>query len=129
VPRSRYFSRKVVVGRSGAKGRGMFAAGAIARGEVIEVAPVLIVPTDEADDLLTTFLGHYIFRTDRGDRYVIGLGTVSLFNHGRRPNAEFHVTLHQIKIQARQRIEAGDEVTVSYGWTAREWNMIGGRLD
>jgi SET domain-containing protein len=107
----------------------MFAAAPIPRGAVIEVAPVLLIPAAEADDLLTSFLGHYIFRTDRGHRYVIGLGTTSLFNHGLRPNAEFYVTTKRIRIQALKPIKTGAEVTVSYGWTAREWAMIGGRID
>ena len=127
---SRFFlSPKVQVGDSGQKGRGMFTRQAVRRGEVLEVAPALLVPGNEADELLTTFLAHYIFRTDKGDRYVVGLGYTSLFNHAARPNAEFFVDNVAVTIKATRAIAAGAEVTVSYGWTKREWATIGGCLD
>ena len=128
--RARFFlSSKVQVGDSGRKGRGMFAVAPIRKGETIEVAPSLLVPSAEADEMLTTFLAHYIFQTDRGDRYVIGLGYTSLFNHAARANAEFFVTNLAVKVKAMRAIAAGAEVTVSYGWTKREWATIGGCID
>ena len=124
-----FISPKVQVGISGAKGRGIFAVAAIKRGEVIEVAPALLIPPDEAEEQLTTSLAHYVFRTDRGDRYVLGLGYASLFNHTSRANAEFFVTNLAVTIKATRAIAVGSEITVNYGWTKNEWANIGGRLD
>jgi len=117
------------VRRSPGKGRGIFTAAPIARGEVVEVAPVLLVPKAQAEDLLVSFLSHYMFSTDAGGRIVIGLGYTSLYNHSRRPNCDFTVTCASLTIRALRSIDAGQEVTVSYGWTAREWDLVGGRLD
>jgi len=122
----RFFCTKVEVRKSGRQGRGMFATQKIKSGEWIEVAPTLLIPPSEADELLTTFLAHYIFRTDRGRRYVVGLGSTSLFNHSARPNAEFFVSQHMVKIKATRAIRVGEEVLVAYGWTDREWQGVGG---
>ena len=117
----------IEVAPSAGAGRGVHALRAIARGEVIESAPALLVPKAESDDVLASFLEHYIFQTDDGRHYVIGLGFTSLVNHAQRPNAEFFVTTSRLTIVARRAIKAGEEITVDYGWTAREWKRVGGR--
>lgn len=125
----RFFQRDVEVRPTRRKGRGMFATVEIPARTIIERAPVLLIPGDEADEMLTSFLAHYIFRTDRGRQFVIGLGYTSLYNHSRSPNAEFSVSKDALFIKARRRIRPGEEVTVAYGWTANEWAQVGGRID
>lgn len=117
---------KVAVGPAGTKGRGVFATAPIRKGETIEVSPALLIPREEADEFLTTFMAHYIFRTDRGQRYVIALGFGSLFNHDPKANAEFFVERTHVRITAIKAIPVGREVTVNYGWTKKEWATIGG---
>jgi SET domain-containing protein len=118
-------SAKIEARPSKGKGRGVFALRAIGRGEVIETAPALLVPRSQGDDLITSFLSHYMFQTDAGGRYVIGLGFTSLFNHGDKPNAEFYASMDRIVIKARRPIAAGAEITVDYGWSESEWEAIG----
>lgn len=115
----------IEIRQSPGKGRGVFATRAIKRGEVIEVAPAVVVPTRQDDELIKTFLEHYLFQSDDGTRYVVGLGYASLINHGDRPNAEFFVDIDRITIKATRAIQKNAEVTVDYGWTAREWATIG----
>jgi len=130
APSQRFFiSSKVRVCRSPGKGRGVFTTAEVARGEVVEVAPVLLVPKEQAEDLLVSFLSHYMFSTDAGGRIVLGLGYTSLYNHSRRPNCDFTVTRARLTIRALRPITAGQEITVCYGWTAREWEQVGGRID
>ena len=126
APRSFSGPRKVAVKPAGSKGRGVFAALPIRKGETIEIAPALLIPREESDEFLATFLAHYIFKTDRGQRYVLALGFASLFNHDRKPNAEFFVERSHIRIAAIKAIPTGREITVDYGWTKQEWATIGG---
>ena len=94
-------------------------------GEVIEVAPALLVPVAEGDALAASFLGHYMFQTDNRRRYVIGLGLTSLINHGENANAEFHISVDSIKITATRAIGIGAEITIDYGWRREEWASVG----
>lgn len=121
-------TEKVAIRPSPQKGRGVFATRAIRRGEIIETAPVLLVPDDEGDDLLSSFLGHYMFQTDDGRHYAIGLGLTSLINHAERANAEFYVNRERITIKATRSIAAGDEVTINYGWSKADWRDAIGAL-
>ena len=116
---------KIEVRPSTGKGRGVFAMAAVRRGEIIESAPVLLVPTAQNDTFVASFLGHFMFQTDDGRRYAIGLGFSSMINHSDDANAVFSVSTERIVIHARRAIAAGAEVTVDYGWTAAEWGQAG----
>lgn len=107
------------------KGRGVFATRRYRAGEIIESVPALVVPKAEVDALAATFLGHYLFTTDNKKNLVIGLGVTSMLNHDDDANAEFFVTIDTITIKAKRAIAAGSEITISYGWRAKEWEMIG----
>jgi SET domain-containing protein len=116
---------KIEVRHSPGKGRGVFAVKALRRGEVIETAPVLIVPRRDEEALAASFLRHYMFQTDNGRHYAVALGFASMINHDDDANAEFFVDTGTIVIRALRRIRAGDEVTVNYGWHPEEWADAG----
>jgi hypothetical protein len=105
--------------------RGVFATGRIRRGEVIEVAPVLVVPRHEVSTLLSSFLGQYFFETDRKGGCVLGLGWTSLLNHGPEPNTVFFVTRKALTLKATRSIRSGEELTLCYGWSKAEWRLVG----
>ena len=107
------------------KGRGVFATGRIRAGEIIESAPVMLVPKSESEMLATTFLGHYMFQTDNRKHYVIGLGLTSMINHDDNPNAEFFVSIEDIVVKSKRAIPIGGEITVDYGWGEKEWAQVG----
>ena len=107
------------------KGRGVFAVRRIRADEIIETAPVLRVPRDQADALANTFLNHYMFKSNNGKHLVIGLGISSMLNHGAEANAEFSVTLDTITIKALRSIPLGTEVTIDYKWRREEWAEVG----
>ena len=100
---------------AGTKGRGVFAAKAFKKGEVIEVAPALRVPKGEEAIFLATFLANYLFATQE-DGSVIGLGYTSLYNHSNKPSADFFVNDTIVAIKATRNIKAGEEITLDYGW-------------
>jgi SET domain-containing protein len=117
--------RKIVVRRSKGKGRGVFATAAIARGELIEAAPVLLVPKAECETLAAGFLGNYMFQTDDGRHYVVALGLTAMVNHSPRANASYAVSFDAITIKARREIAPGTEITIDYGWRPEEWDKLG----
>lgn len=112
----------VEIRNSPGKGRGVFATEDIAKGAVIEKAPVVVIPKRDVDRALSTFLQYYAFQTDDGRGCVVGLGWVAIINDGgRRANCEFFVTRNALTIKATRRIRAGEEVLADYGWSKAEW--------
>jgi SET domain-containing protein len=107
------------------KGRGVFAVRRIRPGEIIETAPVLLVPKGDAEKLAETFLSHYMFKSDNKKHLVIGLGLASMINHSADANAEFFVSSDRITIKALRAIPNGSEVTFDYKWTKDEWAEVG----
>jgi len=118
---------KIKVKHSAGKGRGIFATRPIRRGEVIETAPALVVPRRSRKSLEASFLKHYMFQTDDGRDYVLGMGYVAIANHSSIPNAEFDVTADMVTLRAIKSIASGHEITLDYGWDEADWADIGGQ--
>lgn len=107
----------VRIGPSRGKGRGVFAARRIAAGEVIELAPVVVLPAREWAQLKKTKLADYAFDWGRDNRDLsIVLGYGSLYNHSHRPNARFHHRLRErvYEFVAIRQIRPGEEIVVNY---------------
>lgn len=99
------------------KGRGVFAAAPIARGELFERAPVIISPDTEWPALEKTALYHYCFEWGPEHQHTaIALGYASLYNHSFAPNARYLLQLddHLIHFVALRDIAAGEEITMNY---------------
>lgn len=118
---------KIQVKHSAGKGRGIFATKKIRKGEVIESSPALIVPKRSRKSLEASFLKHYMFQTDDGRDYVLGMGYVAIANHSDTPNATFDVTSDMVTVRATCGIAVGQEITIDYCWDASDWSDIGGQ--
>ncbi len=97
-------------------GRGVFAAEPIAAGEVVEVAPVLVVEADEIEALNGTALrDHWYGWGDDGDA-AVGLGHASLYNHAADPSCDYeaHDTIDALVLVARRAIAVDEELTIDY---------------
>ena len=107
----------LAVGPSPGKGRGVFAARRIRAGEVIEDAPVIVVPASEIEHLERTVLQDYYFLWGPQEKdAALLLGLCALCNHSYRPNAMFQLQ-HEagtIRFVALHDIEPGEEVTTNY---------------
>jgi SET domain-containing protein len=107
----------IQVGESPGKGRGIFATRKIACGELIEEAPVVVVPREEVAHLDETALRDYYFLwgEDEKDAAVL-LGWCSLCNHSYEPNAQFllHPGKQTIEFIALRDIVVGEEITTNY---------------
>ena len=121
------------------KGRGVFATCKIPAGVVIDISPVLILPTHESEG---TLLAHYTYTWPaEGDviipndqksllssfsksasgakvaRQALALGLGSMFNHTRRPNIgwERDIPRQTIRYYTLRDVEEGEELCISYG--------------
>ena len=108
----------------GEKGRGVVATRNIARGEVFERAPVLVVPACEWDFVDETFLGDYVYRW--GDTVAVGLGLASFFNHSYSPNARYLKNLlrSELEFVALRDIAAEEEILVNYNEAPDDPNPV-----
>jgi hypothetical protein len=95
-------------------GRGVFAGREFSIGEVIEVAPVLVVPAAQLDALRATGLRHYVWHW--GSSVAVGLGIISLVNHGRPPNARWSANhaAGELTLTAIAHVDPGTEILVDY---------------
>ncbi|MFN3939960.1 MAG: SET domain-containing protein, partial [Chitinophagales bacterium] len=80
----------LLITRTEDRGRGVFTTKPIAKGETIEVCPMIVFK--KADRLLIddTFLYEYYFEWGKnGNKGAIALGYGSLYNHSYSPNARY----------------------------------------
>jgi len=95
-------------------GRGIFSTRTIKKGELIEKAPVIMIPKTEWALMRGSILLNYVFRW--GENKAIALGHGSLYNHSYNPNARYitNVENESIDFYAREEIQQGEEITVNY---------------
>lgn len=110
-------SRNVIVGRVRGRGRTVFARRKIAAGEVIERAPVIVVPQKQWPAVKKTVLEDYAFDWGENDEEaIIALGYVSIYNHSYSPNAKLEELPEELIVEviALRAIEPGQEITINY---------------
>lgn len=107
-------------GRSPIHGTGVFAERRFEADEVIERCPVLVVEGDDADAVVDTVLGNYVYEWEQG--YALALGYGSLYNHSHQPSARYEMDyeIDEIHVVARRRIKRGEEITISYNGDATD---------
>lgn len=106
---------KIIIGNTAQKGRGIFARETLVKGELIEIAPVVIIPEQEREFIDRTVLTNYYY--EWGEYGIaIGLGLISLYNHSYHPNAMYVKKFDRgvIEYLALRDIQVGEEITVNY---------------
>ena len=98
-------------------GRGVFTSEAIAAGNLVEMAPVIVIPPQQVAVLHETVLHDFYFRwgpQQKEAAIVLGLG--SLYNHSYRPNLRFELDYgnRTVDYYALRDIPAGAELTTNY---------------
>jgi SET domain-containing protein len=113
----------------GGRGRGVVAERAIAPGELVERAPVLVIPEADRASVDPTNVGNYIFMWEhdtvaqdlysRKGRAAVVLGYTSLVNHADAPNCDFirYIDALALDLVAVRPIAPGEELTIDYGLT------------
>lgn len=110
-------SLNLCVRRTRGKGRGIFAKRKIFKGEIIERAPVIVLPAEQWNHIQRTVLFNYAYEWGgEGEYAAIALGYVSLYNHSYKPNALLEMCLDDdlMEIVALREIRAGAEILVNY---------------
>lgn len=107
------------VASSPVHGRGVFTSIDLPAGEVVHVAPVMLLTDDDHDRLVGTALDGYVYDWhDGGVAFALGLGSV--FNHEDGANLHYELTAEDhpawpaIVYVTRRPIAAGEELTIDY---------------
>ncbi len=98
-------------------GMGVFARVDIKEGEIIEEAPILIIPDDQLSALVKTELINYFFAWGKGFKEgAIAWGYGSLFNHSYEPNANYIKDFenNMIRFVAIENISRDQEIVMNY---------------
>jgi uncharacterized protein len=118
-----YIQNNIYLDKSDIGGRGVFAKEDIRKGDIIEIAPIIL---EELDNILSgSTIMNYVFFTDEDeDEYAIAFGYGSMYNHQRENNAYWTIDRDSLSItfKALKDIPKGSEVFVSYGdnyWSSR----------
>ena len=113
----------------GRRGRGVVAGRRIAAGELVERAPVIVVPEEDRAAVDASSVGAHIFMWEHGTtgediysrkgRAAVVLGFASLVNHAADPNCRLvrHIEALALDLIALRDIEDGEELTFDYGMT------------
>ena len=99
-------------------GKGVFAGENIKKGEIIEVAPILILEFTDFTDTKWNLLFEYYFWMD--DSVVLALGYGSMYNHSENPNIEYLISKKEksITFTAVKSIKKNEEILFNYSGTA-----------
>ncbi len=113
--------RKLEIRTTSATGRGVFATRAIAAGELLEIAPVIVLSADDRLHVMHTRLYEYLFRWGQ-ERVAVCLGFGSIYNHSRHPNARYvrHFDAETIHFVALRAIARDEEVCTNYNANERD---------
>lgn len=97
------------------KGRGIFAAKDFKKGELVETAPVIVLPDEDIELIDKTALADYYYKW--GDsHFALVLGYGSLYNFSAAPNLSFKPDLKDkvMLYRARKNIRKDQELTINY---------------
>lgn len=97
-------------------GRGVFARLAIIAGEIVEIAPVVLL--DLKTQPFPAAIRRLAFNWSK-THVAIALGYGSLYNHSDQPNLTFKRDPNNLTItfSALRKIETGEQLTISYDYT------------
>jgi SET domain-containing protein len=106
-------------------GRGVFTHKKIPAHTIIEIAPVIVMSTDERKLLDQTLLHDYIFEWGGETKQCcMALGWVAVYNHSYTSNCEYEMNFENktISIKTIRVIEAGKEIFINYngGWNNKK---------
>ena len=99
------------------RGRGVFTTEFIAKGTVIEIAPVIVMSPIDRMHLEKTLLYDYIFEWGEDQKSAaVGLGYISIYNHATQPNCvyEMDFEFETITIKTVKDIDTGAELFINY---------------
>ena len=106
----------IKVGQSLWRGRGVFALRAFEPNEIIEQAPVKVIPLDQISHVEPTVLDSDCYRWGELDQELaVVLGSGSLYNHSIAPNARYQRRAGELVMEfvATRAIGCGDKILIN----------------
>ncbi|MGC4232955.1 MAG: SET domain-containing protein-lysine N-methyltransferase [Niabella sp.] len=128
-----FFNKKILqpthieVRESSLHGRGVFTKTPIARGVLIERAPLVFLSEEEKEQLKYTKLFNYYFLLGNSDKpAAFGFGFSAFYNHSPDANAyySFSRKRNTLNIYAYKNIAEGSEVTINYNGTPTDKSEV-----
>lgn len=110
------------IGPTEHKGNGVFTAEAISSENIIEVSPVIVMPSTDREHLDKTLLHDYIFEWGvNKEKCCMALGYIPMYNHSYTSNCEYFMDFDTdtIFVKTVRAIEPGEELTINYNG---DWN-------
>jgi len=109
-----FFNQKITVKESKGKGRGVFATEDVKKGEILEVAPIIVLKHEDFIETRWNLMFEYYFWLDH--EVVLALGYGSIYNHSMEPNAEYKIDVKKksITFKALENIKKGKEILFNY---------------
>ncbi|MEO6289345.1 MAG: SET domain-containing protein [Ginsengibacter sp.] len=104
------------------KGRGVFTKESIPANTVIEIAPVIVMTSEDRKLLDKTLLHDYIFEWGEDkNKCCMALGLVSMYNHHYKSNCEYFMDFENevMEIKTVKSVGRGEELTINYNG---DWN-------
>ena len=99
------------------RGRGVYTAIDISKGDLIEICPLIIIPKKDVKKIHQTILHDYYFLLEQPKGAAcLALGYGSINNHKSKPNAIviFDYEKNEMEIQCCKKIKAGSEIFIDY---------------
>jgi hypothetical protein len=110
------------VAETSGRGRGVFTSEPIQAGTVVEIAPVIVMESEDRQYLDKTLLHDYIFEWNpERNQCCMALGYVPVYNHSHSSNCEYDMDYEHalITIKAVNNIQSGEELFINYNG---DWN-------
>lgn len=107
----------LTIAPSGNKGRGVFTSEAIAKDQIIEISPVVVLSAKDRKQIEKTELFNYIFEWGNSHRKAaVALGYVSVYNHSYNSNCLYEMDFDEqtITIKTVRAIAKGEELSINY---------------
>ena len=94
----------------------MYCTEDIARDSVIEICPIIVLPGEQAREIVRGYVLYEYYFEWKKDSIAIALGYGSLYNHSEHPNAIFEPDYkgQYIIFRSLMEIPAGQEIVVDY---------------
>ncbi len=99
------------------RGRGVFTNHSITAGATVEIAPVIVMNSEDRILLDKTLLHDYIFEWgENRDQCAMALGLIPIYNHSYKANCEYEMYFGKqvMTIKAVRDIKAGEELLINY---------------
>lgn len=112
-----FISDALFVGRSKARGRGMYTKRSLEKDLIIEIAPVIVLNGKERKLLDQTLLHDYIFEWGEDRKQCcMALGYVPLYNHSYQSNCAYEMDFKKkiITIKTTRKIKSAEELFINY---------------